>query len=151
MEKELKINVTSFQKKDQNSVRRLINEGLEEHWGSLDTSLNPDLANIWETYSNGYFLVARMGSEIVGTGALIPYSRDIGQIVRMSVCADLRRMGIGTKILKALVDYGRKKRYKKIILETTETWKDAIHFYEANGFQITHYKKGDVYFEYIMT
>ena len=151
VEKEFKIIVTPLQKEDQSAVRQLIYKGLEEHWGTIDTSLNPDLIQIWETYAEGNFLVARMGSEIVGTGALIQYSEDIGQIVRMSVSPYLRRKGIGTKVLNALVALGRRKGYRKLILETTETWMDVILFYEAYGFQITHYKMGDVYFEFILS
>jgi hypothetical protein len=33
-----------------------------------------------------------------------------------------------------------------VILETTATWENAIAFYQAFGFQISHFADGDVYF-----
>jgi ribosomal protein S18 acetylase RimI-like enzyme len=68
--------------------------------------------------------------------------------VRMSVAADWRRQGIGRMILQALVDHARQAGYTRVILETTETWQEVIAFYLRYGFRITHYKEGDVYFEY---
>ena len=40
------ITIRPFQSEDQQQVRDLILTGLEEHWGSLDPSKNPDLENI---------------------------------------------------------------------------------------------------------
>ena len=36
--------------------------------------------------------------------------------------------------------------FAQLILETTATWENAIAFYQAFGFQISHYAEGDVYF-----
>jgi hypothetical protein len=40
--------------------------------------------------------------------------------------------------------------FRCIVLETTETWHEVIAFYQRSGFEITHYKGGDVYFELVL-
>jgi N-acetylglutamate synthase-like GNAT family acetyltransferase len=69
--------------------------GLEEHWGVLDPTKNPDLEDIGLTYADAIFLVAQQNNKIIGTGALIPKPDGTAEIVRMSVAADWRRKGIG--------------------------------------------------------
>jgi ribosomal protein S18 acetylase RimI-like enzyme len=118
----------------------------KEHWGSLDPSKNPDLKEIFSSYRDHVFLVAREEGEIVGCGALVHESDGIARIVRMSVAAHRRRLGIGQLILWHLVRTARQKGYRQIVLETTETWQDAVSFYERNGFCTTHFVDGDRYF-----
>jgi putative acetyltransferase len=136
----------AFQPADQAAVKDLILAGLAEHWGTLDPSKNPDLDDIAVSYSTAVFLVARNQDRIIGTGALVPRQNGAAEVVRMSVAADWRRQGIGRMILQSLVDRARQAGFKRIILETTETWQEVIAFYLDFGFRITHYQDGDVYF-----
>ena len=64
----------------------------------------------------------------------------------MSVTANMRRNGIGRMILSQLCEYAKSNGYKRVVLETTETWHEVIEFYKRFGFKITHYLDGDVYF-----
>jgi ribosomal protein S18 acetylase RimI-like enzyme len=98
------------------------------------------------SYAEGTVLVAWQDDEIIGTGAFIPRSESQVEIIRMSVKKELRRQGIGRKILTELCKRASQDGYKEIILETTETWQDVIDFYLQYGFEITHYESGDVYF-----
>ena len=134
------------QPEDQNAVKTLILNGLVDHWGTLDTTKNPDLNNIAESYAGAIFLVACDGDEIVATGACIPRSERQAEIVRMSVKRELRRKGLGKRMLENLLNQARRSGFEQIILETTETWTDVIAFYQQFGFKITHYQDGDVYF-----
>ena len=138
-----KLNIQPFQPQDQETVKKLIQNGLGEHWGYIDETLNPDLNDISETYKQATFLVARLDGKNVGTGALVPRSDDVGEIVRMSVAKDLRRKGIGRQILERLVQEGRRLGYERLILETTGTWEEVIAFYLDYGFQVTHVEVGE--------
>jgi putative acetyltransferase len=140
------ISILPFQPEDQGEVKRLILAGLAEHWGTLDLNKNPDLNDISRNYAKAVFLVARLNDQIVGTGALIPKSDDTAEVVRMSVVTNMRRKGIGRKILQRLYDHAKTNGYKRLVLETTGTWHEVIEFYKRFGFQITHYLDGDVYF-----
>ena len=140
-----------FRPADQQAVKELILSGLADHWGELDPSKNPDLNDIAETYKHACFLVARCAGRIVGTGALVPRTPDTAEVVRMSIAKDLRRQGVGRRILQALCDEAGARGFKRVILETTETWSEVIAFYQSFGFQITHHKDGDVYFKLDLT
>ena len=146
MEQSQDIHILPFQPQHQSEAKRLILAGLEEHWGVLIPGKNPDLDNISISYVDSVFLVALQDGKVIGTGALVPKSDDMAEIVRMSVSTTMRRRGIGKKILNALCLHAKAEGYKRVILETTETWSDAIEFYDRFGFKITHHLDGDVYF-----
>lgn len=141
------LSIRPFQPADQAAVKKLILAGLVEHWGTLDTSKNPDLNDIASSYANGVFLVAWQQERIAGTGAFLPRAGGTAEVVRMSVAADMRRLGVGGTILGELLRQAKARGYNRIILETTETWSEVIEFYLSQGFQITHHLNGDVYFK----
>jgi GNAT superfamily N-acetyltransferase len=142
----MSITIRPFQPQDQADVKALVLAGLAEHWGWLDTTLNPDLNDIAQTYAQAVFLTAWDGPRLVGCGALKPHGADGGEIVRMSVERSLRRSGIGRQILTALIAAARQRGCRRVILETTETWDEVVAFYLSFGFRITHHQDGDVYF-----
>jgi ribosomal protein S18 acetylase RimI-like enzyme len=119
--------------------------GLAEHWGWLDPSKNPDLEDISVCYAGGVFLVAEHRGEIVGTGGLLPGADGSAEILRVHVADHCRRMGLGRLIVAALCEHARALGFTKVVLETTETWEDAIAFYERMGFHRTHSLNGDIY------
>lgn len=140
--------IRCFHPADQTAAQGLILAGLQEHWGQLDPTKNPDLDDIAATYADGVFLTAWRGGELVGTGALVPEAERIGRVVRMSVAAHLRRQGIGTLILQRLCEHARAAGYRRLVLETTANWRDAIAFYERRGFRPVESRAGDLHFEF---
>ena len=134
MEDELSIR--SFEARDQEQARWLILEGLGEHFGYLDETLNPDLDDILHTYlrAGHVFVVACMGRELVGTGALILHGEGISEMVRISTRKTYRRRGIGQAIVTYLVDVARQRGDRRIIVKTNASWHDAIHLYQRPGF-----------------
>jgi putative acetyltransferase len=64
----------------------------------------------------------------------------------MLVAKRARRTGIGRAILRALCGRAAARGFRRVVLETTETWHEVISFYLEYGFQITHRRDGDVYF-----
>ena len=145
------INLKPFHTTDQPATKALILDGLVEHWGFLDEGKNPDLDDIATSYADGTFLVAWQDDEIIGTGAFKPHSATQVEIVRMSVKKELRRQGIGLKILDELCQRAAQAGYEEVILETTETWQDVIEFYLNYGFGITHHQDGDAWFRMKLT
>ncbi len=138
--------IAPFQPADQQEAKALILDGLVGHWGWLDPTKNPDLDDIAASYAGGVFLTARQAGRLVGTGALLPRGEETAEVLRMSVAADVRRQGIGRLILEQLCQRARESGVRRIVLETTHTWREVVAFYLRFGFHITHYTDGDVYF-----
>ena len=130
--------IRPFRPADQAAARSLILAGLGERWGWIDYTANPDLDDIAAAYGHGWFVVALLDDALVGTGALIPEGDGVGRIVRMSVCRLRRGQGIGRRILAELTVAARRAEYHTLVLETTSAWTDAVRFYAANGFVVTH-------------
>jgi ribosomal protein S18 acetylase RimI-like enzyme len=143
--------IREFEPDDQTAARQLILDGLAGHWGELDLTLNPDLNDIALSFANGVFLVAFWEDKLAGTGALVPEGNGRGRIARMSVDQSLRRMGIGRSLLDMLIQYGRELGYNEIVLETTETWEDAVGFYQRYGFETVGFAGGDRHFRLVLS
>ncbi|MBN2391171.1 MAG: GNAT family N-acetyltransferase [Anaerolineae bacterium] len=140
------VTIRSFHPEDQGAVKALILAGLEEHWGVLDLTKNPDLNDIAASYGDAVFLTAWSGERLVGTGALVHEAEGVARIVRMSVAVDMRRCGVGRALLARLCEEAQSAGYRRIVLETTSEWRDAIAFYARFGFRITGAWDGDTHF-----
>lgn len=138
--------IRPFRSGDQSAAKALILDGLRERWGTIDPARNPDLDDLAAAFAGGAFLVAERGGRLIGTGGWTPVSGGEAEIRRMWVARDLRRSGIGGAILRRLVEDIRASGRRRIILETTSTWSDAVAFYRKHGFAGTHRRGGDTYF-----
>ncbi|HEX6383288.1 MAG TPA: GNAT family N-acetyltransferase [Anaerolineae bacterium] len=133
------LTIRPFHPDDQAAARRLILGGLGEHFGFIDASLNPDLDDIWQNYvlAGATFAVAEVDGERVGTGALVAEAAGdlaTGRMVRVSVSAEYRRLGIGRRLVNYLVEAARRRGYRQLLVETNHDWHDAIRLYQACGF-----------------
>lgn len=130
------IQIRSFEPADQSRVRELIEQGLQEHFGYLDRSLNPDLDDLQATYisSGGTILVAEVGQNIVGTGALICAGEHTARLVRVSVDHRWRKRGIARTVVSHLIELATENQYHEIIVETNLDWYAAITLYQQLGF-----------------
>lgn len=140
------LSIQPFSPADQSAVKTLILQGMEEHWGVLDLSLNPDLNDIAASYADGAFVCAWLEGELAGTGAIVPEGEGVMRVVRMSVQRERRRMGIASRILEALLDEACRRGCHNIVIETTEAWADAVGFYLRHGFRIVEHRDGEVHF-----
>ena len=135
-------------REDQAATRALVLEGLRGHFGdAFDPSFNPDLDDIAASYTTtGCFLVATIDGELIGTGALV-LDGSSARVVRMSTAASRRRKGVGSAVLRALVERARDAGCASVSLATNVEWADAIGFYRAFGFVETGRGASGVRFE----
>ncbi len=136
------VRIESFRPELQSPFRQLVLDGLAEHWGEVDESLNPDLEAIASFYQDDIVLVAVETEQLVGTGVLV-LRPPVGQILRMSVHRDHRRRGIGATLVSALVQSARDHGVERLVVETNAAWRDARSLYEQLGFVFTHYAPGE--------
>ena len=130
---------------DQDRCQNLIYCGLRDNFGTHFSSAirHPDLEDIAEWYRNETFIVAEIGGLVVGTGALIQEDPITGRIVRMSVAREHRRKGIGRRVLDELKKEAKIRGFKRLVVETTSSWKYVINFYKTNNFQVTGHREKD--------
>jgi len=43
--------------------------------------------------------------------------------------ADMRRKDVGNEFIQRLIKHAKSRGYQRLVLETTETWQEAIGFY----------------------
>ncbi|CAF0830028.1 unnamed protein product [Didymodactylos carnosus] len=114
-------------------------------------SIDSDLANIQQFYMNtkdrrSHYWVAILNNssrtidglrsgDIVGMIALEYKDNDNGELRRMSVHPQLRRLRVGMKLIGVLLDWAKAKGYKRIYLQTTIMQKPAIAMYRNAGFK----------------
>lgn len=129
--------IRPFRREDQVEVRRIILEGLEEHFGTIDQNLNRDLDDITTTYTKAghEFVVAELEAWMVGAGALLYEDDNRGRIVRVSVNPKFRNRGYGEAIVRHLIKLGQKNGLGQIVVETNHDWDSAIELYQKCGFQ----------------
>ena len=80
------------------------------------------------------FLIANLGAEPVGCGALVDRSGEYGELKRMYVRPDRRGGGIGRALLETLVAHARSRGLGMLRLETGIAQPEALALYERSGF-----------------
>jgi len=139
--------IRPFRPTDQSAAQQLILDGLQEHWGTLDPTLNPDLNDITASYlqaGHAFFVVEEDGA-LIGTGGLLNEAPGVGRIVRVSVSPAQRRRGLGRAISEFLITNARQRGCHTLLVETTDTWTAAIRLYETCGFTPYAWRDGDVH------
>ena len=133
-----------FTAPDQDAVRSLVLQGLGEHFGCIDETMNPDMDDVNAHYiqPGHLFILAEVDGQLAGTGALKTVAPGVAQMVRVSVCAAQRRHGIGRAIVTQLVQSARQRQFERVLVETNNDWSDAIGLYRSCGF--SEYARDDV-------
>ena len=139
--------IYQFSPSDQSAVRRLIDASMTERWGEFDPEANPDLRDIGAIHARGLFLVVKVSDTVVGCGGIVRESGTSCRIVRMAVAPGYRGNGIGTSILRLLLEHAKSHNCDVVVLETSAHWADAVRFYERRGFKPIRDIQGDRHFE----
>jgi N-acetylglutamate synthase-like GNAT family acetyltransferase len=79
-----------------------------------------------------FILAYDEAGEVIGCGAIRPISEDIAEVKRMF--AKSKGKGIGTEILCYLEQQAKELSYSTLRLETRLINRQAISFYEKNGY-----------------
>lgn len=80
------------------------------------------------------FVIARLEGKAVGCGAVRPLDGPVGEVKKVFVQPDCRRMGIARKIMALLEDQGLKNGFTTLCLETGTKQSEAIALYESLGY-----------------
>jgi len=98
-----------------------------------------DIDNCNEVYSNnnGIFLVIMDHNSLIGTGAIKRKNDMVCELKRMFIHKKYQGYGLGSRLMRALINFAKIKNYKKITLEVwrPKKQKAALHLYKKFGFR----------------
>jgi DNA-binding MarR family transcriptional regulator/ribosomal protein S18 acetylase RimI-like enzyme len=80
------------------------------------------------------FVVARLGGQPAGCGALKTLEPGIGEIARVWVDRPHRGLGLGARLLAALEHEARRLGHERVRLDTNRALAEAQAMYRANGY-----------------
>jgi ribosomal protein S18 acetylase RimI-like enzyme/DNA-binding MarR family transcriptional regulator len=113
------------------------------------------LSNPQDIIRNGGTIhFARRDRKIVGACALINDGDGVYELSKMAVTADCQGLGVGRKLLAAVIASFHARGGKLLYLETNSILKPAVRLYEAVGFEhappphASIYERADVYMVY---
>jgi RimJ/RimL family protein N-acetyltransferase len=116
-------------------VRRLIDQ-LDAYQSTLYPALSLRLTPVELLQSPDVtFLVARVGNEIAGCGALVNRGGEYAELKRMYVLPHCRGLGIGRRLLAALESRAWYLSLRRVMLETGIAQPEALRLYEKAGYQ----------------
>lgn len=85
----------------------------------------------------GSLLLAYWNNEPAGCIALQPLSEQACEMKRLFVRPQYRKFGLGEELVKKIIERGREKGYKKMVLDSLERLQPAIKLYLKHGFENT--------------
>jgi DNA-binding MarR family transcriptional regulator len=95
-------------------------------------SISPTVADLQPP--NGLLVVARLGSDPVGSGALRFRGDGVCDVKRMWVVRSARGMGLGRRLLEDLESRAVEHGARVLHLETNQSLREAITLYRSAGF-----------------
>lgn len=131
----MNITITEFGKRDAESFARLNYEWMNEY-SLMDDRNEEILTNPQNSVieSGGYIYLAKKGSEVIGTVALVKIDESHFKLMKMTVAKAYRGKGIGILLLNAAISHAEEFKAKKLTLESSTKLKAAIGLYTKLGF-----------------
>ncbi len=150
------ITIRPFQQGDEAAFRNLNEEWITRYFRieAKDEEIFADPQKV-VLNKGGRILLATIGEECVGCCALIRMNDGDFEVAKMAVSSTHQGLGIGRRLLRAVIEEGRSARARRLYLETNHALTPAIRLYESLGFahidpaRITSspYARADVYME----
>lgn len=149
------VEIVPFERRYAADFRRLNVEWLEKYFRvePIDEEvLSRPLRIVSE---GGAIFLARHRGAIVGTGALLNAGNGRYELSKMAVTSGHRGLGIGRKLIAALIAEYRSRGARELFLESNSRLTPAITLYESAGFvhasrpEPSHYERSDVYMVYV--
>ena len=83
----------------------------------------------------GEIFFAELDGRVIGCVAIVPEGSGAWELSKMAVTPAVRGGGIGRRLLTAAIDGARERGARAVFLGTSTQLPNAVHLYEALGFQ----------------
>ena len=127
------IQILDMNLSDLNCIKNILSTEFDDFW-------NYDILKNELKSENSKYIVAKTNDEIVGFAGvkIVMEQADIMNIVTKK---SYRNHGIGSLLLKNLIDICKESRVSSIMLEVNEENLPAIHLYKSFGFETLSIRK----------
>jgi ribosomal protein S18 acetylase RimI-like enzyme len=101
----------------------------------LRTDMKDPELKYWTNPPNGFIVATKKSTdEIIGCVSYQKISESTVELNRLSVQSDARGLGIGQKLVQAVIKDAKDQGYKNVYLETSDAQIGAWQLYEKLGF-----------------
>jgi putative acetyltransferase len=114
------------------SLRAAQRAEIAERYGTPDSEPGPAPTGDDIT---AFFVAFGDDNEPLGCGGLRERDTTEAEVKRMFVDPAHRGTGVSTAILRRLEEFGRERRWARLVLETGDQQPDAIRFYTREGYE----------------
>jgi len=122
--------IRPFSPTDIPSVMKIVERSLGE---SYPPSLYLTVHNLWR---EGFLVIAEDGA-IVGFVAAVPSGDRMARVLMLAVVPEKRKRSYGQRLMMELYSSCAARGYDTIILEVRKSNKEALAFYEQQGFSVS--------------
>ena len=131
-----------------NEIIDFIKEGLKEFEFEYNSCYDSDLKNLKKFYTlpKANLLLLKDNKKIIGTIAVV-YKKNTAVLQRFYISKQYRDKGLGRLLYKEMEKAIIDRACKKIILNTTIRNKEAVMFFNKEGFKLVRKKGIDLFFE----
>lgn len=122
---------------DENLVR--CGQDYVEHVRKTELSSIDELSSVFNQKDDSCFwlLINRDTMEISGSIAIQSRKGHVAELKRMLVAKKYRRLGVGSAMVRFLLEYASAKQFSRVILSTPTVNKPGIRMYEGVGFVLS--------------
>ena len=130
-------------------VVNFIRSGLKEFKFPYDLRFDKDLDDLNRFYSlpKANLLVLMDNKKIIGTIGVVYKNKPVAVLQRFYLKKNCRRKGFGKLLYQEIEKTITNQGYKKIMLNTTTRNKEAIAFFNKEGFKLVRKKVINLFFE----
>jgi ribosomal protein S18 acetylase RimI-like enzyme len=102
-------------------------------------NFDAELASLPGKYAppTGLLLVAGTDAVLVGCVALREHQPAVGELKRLFVRPEFRRLGLGRQLLNRILAEAMNAGYREVVFDTLPVMTDALRIYEKLGFVAT--------------
>ena len=118
---------------DLESIKEILVSDFDDFWNY--SILKDELSN-----ANSYYLVAKLDNEILGFAG-IKYVLNDADIMNIVVKKSKRKLGIGSLLLKNIIELCKNLNISTLFLEVNEKNTPAISLYKKFGFKNVGFRK----------
>ena len=127
------IEVYKMSLNDLENIKEILVSDFDDFWNY--SILKDELSN-----ANSYYLVAKLDNEILGFAG-IKYVLNDADIMNIVVKKSKRKSGIGSLLLKNIIELCKKLNVSTLFLEVNEKNLPAISLYKKFGFEEVGFRK----------